>query len=427
MDAILLFGSLVIFLAIGVPIAMALGCSAILTLVVQGDIPLIVVGQRIYSGNDSFVLLAVPFFMFAGSIMTHGGISARLVDFAQCVVGSIRGGLAMVATVAAMFFAAISGSSAATTAAIGGTLIPAMKTRKYPDDFSAAAIAAAGTTGIVIPPSTPMVVFGVVTGTSIGSLFLGGVIPGLLMGFAMMTTIYILASTKHKELVGLERTPMKVVLKTLATSSWALLMPFIILGGIYGGIFTPTESAAVACAYGLVVGFFIYRKVGLRHLLPIAKESLLSTAYVMFILCTAGLFGWVLVAANIPQQLAASIAALTDSPVLIMMMINLFLLFCGTFLNASAAISIVAPIFFPLVVSLGIDPVAFGVIMVVNLAIGCITPPVGVDLFVVQSVTGLSLETITKAVAPFILALIVVLIMITVFPGIIMFLPNLMK
>lgn len=422
---LVLFLSLAVFLLAGVPIAIALGCSSLLALVIDGSTPLIIIGQRIIAANDSFPLLAVPFFMFAGSIMTHGGISRRLVLFAQTIVGRIRGGLAMVATLAAMFFAAISGSSAATTAAIGGCLIPEMKERNYDEDFSAATIAAAGTTGIVIPPSTPMVVYGVVTSTSIGKLFLGGFIPGAMMGLAMMIVIYFQATKRGYK--GDAPVGVRKIFCALKDAIWGILMPFIILGGIYSGVFTPTESAAVACVYGLLVSIFVYKEVKINEIIGIFKDSVRATALTTFILCTAGLFGWILVANNIPQKMAISLIALTDNKIIIMALINVLLLFVGTFLNATAAISILAPILYPVVIGVGIDPIAFGVIMTVNLAIGCITPPVGVDLFVAQSVSGVGLVRIAKAAIPYLIALIIVLAIITVFPQIIMLLPNMYK
>lgn len=422
---LVLFLSLAIFLLAGVPIAIALGCSSLLALVLEGNTPLIVIGQRMIAANDSFPLLAVPFFMFAGAIMTQGGISNRLVTFAQTIVGRIRGGLAMVATLAAMFFAAISGSSAATTAAIGGCLITEMKKRKYDDDFAAASIAAAGTTGIVIPPSTPMVVYGVVTNTSIGKLFLGGFIPGIMMGLAMMIVIFFQATKRGYK----GEPPVKVrdVFIAFKDAILGLMMPIIILGGIYAGVFTPTESAAVACAYGIIVALFVYKEVKFKDLMKIFMDSVKATALTTFILNTAAVFAWILVANNIPQRMAASLIALTDNRHIIMLLINILLLFVGTFLNATAAVSILAPILYPVVVGVGMDPIAFGVIMVVNLAIGCITPPVGVDLFVAQSVSGVGLVKIVKAVIPPMIALLIVLGIITTFPQLIMLLPNLFK
>lgn len=425
MVTFVLFGVLVLFLVGKVPVAVALGSATIAAMLIDGTIPVTVVGQRIIAANDSFPLLAVPFFMFAGAIMTQGGMSRRLVNFAQTLVGSFRGGLAMVSTVAAMFFAAISGSSAATTAAVGASLVPAMKEKGYAEDFSAATVAAAGTTGLVIPPSTAMVVYGVVTGTSIGELFMGGFIPGILMGLAMMAVIYIVATKRGYK--GTSVSSTAEVGRTFYEALWGILMPVIILGGIYGGIFTPTESAAVACVYGLLVSLFVYKEIKVGDIMRVVKSAINATAITLFILSTAGLFGWFLVANHIPQKMAAAMMSISTNAIVILMIINVFLLFVGMFLNVTAAISILAPIFFPIVVKLGVDPVAFGVIMTVNLAIGCITPPVGVDLFVAQSISGISLEKISKSAFPYMIALIAVLVLISVFPQLITFIPALMK
>ena len=420
-----LFGSFLVLLILGVPVAVALGCGAVSALLVDGTIPLVVVGQRIFAANDSFTLLAVPFFMLAGSIMTKGGISRRLVDFAQAFIGSVHGGLGFVATIASMFFAAISGSSSATAAAVGGTLIPAMKEKGYDEDFSAAVIAASGTTGLVIPPSTAMCLYGVATGTSIGALFVGGFIPGILMGIACMIVIYVTA--KKRGYGGEAKSTGKEKLAAFKDAIWAILMPVIVLGGIYAGIFTPTESAVVACVYGLFVSMVIYKDVTWKDIIPIAMDAVKGTAVALFIVSTAGIFGWFLVAYQIPQVIAAAMATITSSKIVLLILINLFLIFVGTFLSCSAAVTLLSPILYPVAVAFGIDPVAFGVIMTVNLSIGCITPPVGVNLYVTQSISEVSFEKITKATLPFLGALFIVLFLISFFPSIITFLPNLMK
>ncbi len=425
MVALILFGVFFVLLIIGAPIATTLGLSSVAALLEDGSVPLTVVVQKVFAANNSFPLLAVPFFMFAGAVMTEGGISHRLINFVYALVSGVRGGLAMVATVTAMFFAAISGSSAATTAAIGASIIPAMKQKGYKEDFAAAVIAAAGTTGIVIPPSTPLVIFGVVAGTSIGDLFLGGIIPGLLMGLAMMTVIYILASRHSYQGTG-ETEARPKIWKVFKDAIWGLLMPVIILGGIYGGVFTPTESAVVASFYGLFVTMVLYKTVRIRDIPGITGKAVLQTAMIMFIISMANVFAWLLTANRIPQEIAAYLLSITDNPIYITLLINVLLLWVGTFLNATAAISILVPVLMPVITKVGIDPVAFGVIMTVNLAIGCITPPLGVDLFVTQGVTNISIERISRAIWPFMLSLIVVLAIITIFPDVVLFLPSLM-
>jgi C4-dicarboxylate transporter DctM subunit len=424
MIACILFAVFFALLIISTPIAVALGLSSVVALIVEGTVPLTVVAQKIFAANNSFPLLAVPFFMFAGAVMTEGGISHRLIDFVYAMVSGIRGGLAMVATLTAMFFAAISGSSAATTAAIGASIIPAMQQKGYDEEFSAAVIAAAGTTGIVIPPSTPLVIFGVVAGVSIGDLFLGGVIPGILMGFAMMAVIY--AQAGRRRYAGDSDSGARGagnMWRVFREAVWGLMMPVIILGGIYGGIFTPTESAVVASFYGLFVTMFVYRSISVRDIPRITGKAVLQTAMIMFIISMANVFAWLLTANRIPQEIAAYILGITEKPLYIMLLINILLLWVGTFLNATAAISILVPVLMPVVTKVGIDPVAFGVIMTVNLAIGCITPPVGVDLFVAQGITGISIERITRSILPYLLALICVLALITIFPDIILFIP----
>ncbi|RKL63661.1 TRAP transporter large permease [Thermoanaerobacteraceae bacterium SP2] len=420
----LLFISFAVFLILNIPIAVALGLAtgaAVLT----SNMPLTLVVQRIFASNDNFPLMAIPFFMLAGSVMTKGGVSKRLVAFADALVGWLTGGLGIVATLAGMFFAAISGSSAATTAAIGPILFPEMEKRGYNREFAAAIVAAAGETGIIIPPSVTMVVYGVIAGVSIGDLFLGGFGPGILMGLSMAALIYFVA--KRHNYGGTKWAGLANVGKTFAQSIWGLLMPIIILGGIYGGIFTPTEAAAVAVVYGLFVGFFIYKDLKLSDLPKIVEDSVKSTAVVMFIMDAAGLFSWIITSQQVPVMLANYFVSLTNNPTTILMLINILLLIVGCFLNASAAVTILAPILVPVVTQMGIDPVFFGVLMVVNLAIGTITPPVGVDLFVATTIAKIPLERISRAIVSFLVVLILDLIVITYVPGIVMWVPNMVK
>ena len=420
----ILFGVFLSLIFFGVPIAFALMLASAAVVLVQ-DMSLMVVAQRFFTSNDSFPFMAIPFFMLAGEVMTAGGASKRLVNLAAVFVGWITGGLAMVVTLTGMFFASLSGSSAATTAAIGGVLIPAMEEKGYDKDFTAAIVAAAGTTGIVIPPSITMVVFGVATQTSITQLFVGGILPGILMGVSMMVLTYVRA--KKRNYAGIPSKSAKENLTTFREGLWALLMPVIILGGIYGGIFTATESAVVAVLYGLIIGLFVYKELKLKDLPQVLFKSLTGSAVVMIIMNAAGLFGWILTADQIPQKIALGIAALTTDKYLVMILVNIFLLFVGTFLNASAAVVILAPILLPILVSVGYDPVFVGVIMIVNMAIGCITPPVGVDLFVAQTISGVSIERITRAILPLLGILILDLLILIFFPQIVLFLPSLMS
>ncbi|WP_319560489.1 TRAP transporter large permease [Marispirochaeta sp.] len=419
----ILFSSLLIFLLLRVPIAAALGLSTALA-VLQADLPLTLIVQRMVVSNDSFPLMAIPFFILAGNVMTYGGVSRRIVAFADTLVGWMTGGLGLVATVSGVFFSAISGSSAATTAAVGSVLFPEMEKRGYDRSFSAAIVAAAGETGIIIPPSVVMVVYGVIAGVSIGDMFLGGFGPGLLMGLSMTVLIYVLSRKK-----GLQSTSkfvgFKQVAKSFSSAIWGLLMPVIILGGIYGGIFTPTEAAVVAVLWGVFVGFFIYKDLKPADLPKILKKSAVGAAVIMFIMNAAGLFSWIITSEQIPHKLAESFVAISGgSEIIFLMLINVLLLITGTMINASAAITILAPILVPVAMTFNIDLVFFGVLMVVNMAIGCITPPVGVDLFVATTISGVPIEKIAKSIFPFLIVLIVDLLLITYVQDIVMWLPN---
>lgn len=430
MTVALLFISFAVLLFMSVPIAIALGVATTLAAISTG-LPLALIVQRMIASNDSFPLMAIPFFMLAGNIMTYGGVSKRLVAFADSLVGWMTGGLGIVANLSGMFFAAISGSSAATTAAVGSVVFPEMEKRGYEKSFSAAIIAAAGMTGIIIPPSVTMVVYGVIAGVSIGDLFLGGFGPGLLMGGSMCLVVYVISKRRgySGQIVdGAEGSVKRLsVPKAFMSAVWGLMMPAIILGGIYGGIFTPTEAAAVAVVYGLVVGFFIYKDLKVKDMPKILVDSLLGSAMIMFIMDAAGLFSWIITREQVPVHLANYFISLTDNPVIFLMLINVMLLIAGMFLNASAAVTILAPILVPIAVAMGIDPVFFGVLMVANLAIGCLTPPVGVDLFVAASVSKVPIEAISKQILIFLGVLIGDLVLLTYIPGIIMWLPNISK
>ncbi|SBV96203.1 TRAP dicarboxylate transporter, DctM subunit [uncultured Alphaproteobacteria bacterium] len=424
MTVALLFAALGVLLLLNVPIAVALGLSTALALLHSG-LPLTLVVQRMIASNDSFSLMAIPFFILAGAAMTHGGVSRRLVAFADSLFGWMIGGLGIVAQITGVFFSAISGSSAATTAAVGGIIFPEMEKRGYDRSFSAAIVAASGETGIVIPPSVPLVVYGVVAGVSIGDLFLGGVGPGLLMGVALCLLIY--GVSRRRGYGGGEFKGFAAVWTSFREAIWGLLMPVIILGGIYGGVFTATEAAVVAVFYGFFVGFAVYRDLKISHLPKIFETTVTGTAVVMFIMNAAGLFSWVITREQFPSQLAAYFISLTSDPIVFLMLINVLLFAVGCILNASAAITILAPILVPIVTRLGIDPVFFGVIMTANLAIGCLTPPVGVDLFIASGIAKVPITRLSRAILPFLAVLIAVQLTITYFPAITMALPHAMK
>ncbi len=417
--------SFVLILATGASIGVGLGLSSAIVLYGVLDMPLIVVVQRMFTSVDSFSFMAVPFFMLAGAFMSEGGVTRRIVDFSMALVGALAGGLALVVAVAGMFFAALSGSSAATTAAIGASMIDEMERRGYPRSFAAAVVASGGTVGIVIPPSITMVVYGSIANTSIADLFMAGFVPGILMGVTMCVVSWVIS--KKNGYKGEGQFSLRRMARSFRECFWALMMPVIILGGIYSGMFTPTEAAAVAAVYGAFVGFFIYRELTLKDLPRTLLSAAYNTTMIMFVVGAANLFGWILTNAQVPHMLAASFATLTNSPLVFLMLVNVLLLFIGTLINASAAVVILTPILLPVALGLGIDPMFFGVLMVVNLAIGCITPPVGLDLFVVASITGISIDKVTAKVMPYLLMLLVDLVILTYFPSIITFLPALMR
>ena len=418
-----LFGSLVFFFLLNVPIAVAIGLASLSAILWSGAIPPVVLVQKMFTATDSFPLMAVPFFILAGSLMEFGGISRRLVDFANSIVGRFSGGLAFVAIIASMFFGAISGAAVACVAAIGTILIPAMVRRGYDTPYATAVQATAGTLGVMIPPSIPMIIYGVLTGVSIGALFMGGILPGILVGGSLMLVAWMIARKRGYK--GDEKASGAKIWATFKDAILALLMPVIILGGIYGGVFTPTEAAVVAVAYGFIIGFFVYRELTLSKLKDILVNTSVGTATIMFIIATSSVFSWILTAQRVPQAVAEAILSISTNPIVILTLINLLLLFIGTFMETVASIIILVPVLLPVVTQIGVDPLHFGIIIVVNLAIGMVTPPLGVCLFVGCGISGITLESISKAVWPFILSMIVAVLLLTYIPWISIILPRL--
>lgn len=413
----------VILLAIGVPIAFVLGLSSLLYLRLQ-DMSFVLVGQRFFVGVDNFLLLAVPLFILAGKLMNESGITDRLIEFFSILFGHIRGGLAYINIVASVFFAGITGAGAADTAAIGSILIPAMKKEGYSSDYAAAVTAVSSTIGPTIPPSIAMVVYAASAGVSVAKLFLGGVIPGLLLAVGQLLVAW---RGTHKWAVPVreKRLSLKSFARGLFDAALALIMPLILIGGIVLGIFTPTEAAAVAVLYALIVGFIIYRKLTVRKLLRQLYETALLTGAILMILGFAHLFGWILAAEDVPGSVARAITGLTQNRILVLLMINVLLLIVGTFMETLASVILLTPILLPLAESIGIDPVHFGVIMVVNLNIGLATPPLGVCLVVAAPLAETSIERIARAAIPFLLVMVGVLLLITYIPELVMFIPNL--
>lgn len=422
----LLFGSFALLLILRVPIGISLGMSSLITIFASGVVQPTYLAQGLVTGADSFSLMAVPFFVLAGELMATGGISRRLLNIADAFLGRKYGGLALVTVVACMFFAAISGSGPATVAAIGGLTIPSMLKQGYDKPFAGAISAAAGSIGVIIPPSIPMVMYCVATGVSVGAMFMGGVIPGILIGISLCvySSLY---SKKHKY-INAEAAPFSWgnVGRSLVDGIWALLVPVIILGGIYGGIFTPTEAAAVAVAYGLIVGLFVYRDLKAKDLYRIFGSAALTTATIMVILGTATTFGRILTLERIPTMIADFFESVAKGPIMLLILINILLLIVGCFMETNAAIIILAPIFLPIVESMGINPVHFGIVMVVNLAIGFVTPPLGVNLFVSCNVANAKLEEICKGILPILGVMILDLLLITYIEPLSMFLPALL-
>ncbi|WP_298826985.1 TRAP transporter large permease [uncultured Planococcus sp.] len=427
MTIALLFGTLFICLLIGVPIAIALGVSALTAIYFGTTLPLSIITQKAFTSLDSFPLLAIPFFMLAGILMGKGGVSKRLLAFASALVGWMTGGLSMVTIVACMFFAAISGSGPATVAAIGGFMIPAMIARNYDGGFASAVSASAGSIGVIIPPSIPFVLYGVIGGVSVGSMFLAGIIPGLIIGSGLLLTAYIISKIRGYKPEPGEAISIvfKDVLKTFWDAKWALLIPVIILGGIYGGIFSPTEAAVVAVVYAIIIGKFVYKELSWKGLYESFREAIVINATTMIIIGLSVSFAYFMTIEQIPGEISDYLTALSTNPLVILLAINLLLLVVGMFIDTISALVVLTPILLPIVVTVGVDPVHFGVILVANLAIGFVTPPLGVNLFVASSVGGVRFERIAYAVLPFLLSMIVCLLIITFIPALSLWLPGL--
>lgn len=421
---LLLFLSFVVLIFLGMPVAFSLGVSSVLYLFLN-DIPLIVAAQKMYAGIDSFVLVCIPGFILAGNLMNTGGITKRIIRFSNAAVGWITGGLGLANVAASMLFAGISGTALADTASLGAILIPGMKDEGYDADFSAAITASSSTIGPIIPPSLPMIVAGTLVGLSVSKLFVAGIIPGILLGFGLMGMGYFIAK-KRKYPKG-QIQPVRVVFKAFMDAVWAVLMTVIILFGILGGFFTPTEASVVAVIYAVIVGLFIYKELKLRDIPKVIVESLVTTAAVMILVGFANLFAWILASEQIPQMIASGILALSDNPVIIILLLNLLLLFVGSFMETIAALVILFPVLLPVAVGIGMDPIHFGVMAVLNLMIGLTTPPVGVCLFVASGIAKLSIVQTTKAIIPFLFVSIVILLLVAFIPPLTLFLPSLMK
>lgn len=414
----------ILSMILGFPVAICLGITSLVALWL-GDVSLVLLAQRMFTGIDSFPLMAVPFFVLAGELMNRGGTTKRLIDFANVLVGRVPGGLAHTNILASMFFGGISGSAVADAAAMGTVLVPGMVRKGFPPGFSAAVTAASSTMGPIIPPSILMVLMGVTTGLSIGGLFAAGIVPGLLLGISMMALSYGMALRYNFPRETMALSPA-IIFKEFVSAGPALMAPIIILGGILGGVFTPTESAAVAVLYAFILGKYIYKELDFKDLADVFVQSGITTAVLLLIIGMANIFAWVLTSEQIPTRIAQAMLALTNNPVVILMIINLFLIFIGMFLEGGAAIIILAPTMLAITNALGINPLHFGLIMVLNLAVGLLTPPLGVCLFVVCGVTKIDLGVIIRSVMPFLAVEIGVLLLVTYAPSVILFIPKLL-
>ncbi len=422
MTILFLFVLLFALMLIGVPVAISLGLSSALTIMFFSPDSPRSLAIKMFETSEHSTLLAIPFFLIAGAFMTTGGVAQRLIDFANACVGHIRGGLAIGSVLACMLFAALSGSSPATVAAVGSIAIAGMVKSGYSKEFGAGIICNAGTLGILVPPSIVMVVYAAATEQSVGKMFIAGIVPGTLLGIALMTAIYIVA--RVKKLPAQPRVSVKEWMGSFRRALWGLLLMVIILGGIYTGMYTPTEAAAVAAVYSMFVALFVYKDMRIRDFSKVMLESGKMTVMLMFIIANAMLFAHVLTTEQIPQSIANWVSEMGFSPWMFLVIVNIVLLIAGSFMEPSAVILILAPIFFPIAMELGIDPIHLGIIMVVNMEIGLITPPVGLNLFVSSAVTGMPITSTIKAALPWLMILLLFLVLITYIPFISLGLPK---
>lgn len=437
---LILFFSLVI---IGIPIAFSFGIGALFHWIVSDPSNSIVVVTKSFASLDSFSLMAIPLFILAGDIMKEGAISRHLINLINGIIGKIKGALAHVTVIASLFFGAISGSSAATVAAIGGIMIPEMIKKGYSREHAVVIAASSGFLGVLIPPSIPLIIYGFNAEVSIAKLFLGGIVPGVLIaiGFMIVNRLMYNKQMNNETAVSLEEVieeepnhPIqpdpdnkKSFKKNILNAFPALLMPVIVLGGIYSGVFTPTESGAVAALYGILVSVFLYKSIGLKNLVFISGKSTLMSAIILFIIGLAGVFGWLITTEQVPMKLADAVTNITSNPYVILMILNIIYLILGTFLETITAIVITTPIFLPLILAVGIDPIHFGIIQTVNLSVGLITPPMALNLLMASKIGNIPVLQTVRALVPYFLVSIIVLLIVTYIPGIVLFLPNLIS
>lgn len=412
-------------MVIGIPIAFVLGASSLYYFLFLGNIPLSMIGQKMYSGIDNYILLAIPFFILAGELMNRSKITDALISFSNILVGRIPGALAQINIVASVFFAGITGSGVADTAALGSILIPAMEKEGYTPEYAAAVTVASSVIGPIIPPSVVMVIYSMATGESVGALFAAGYVPGLLVALVLMILSYVYAK-KYNHPRRTNKLPMKEVLYTLKESIIGMMCPVVLVVGIFSGMFTPTEAAVIACIYAIVAGLFLLKTMSLKDVFDSFVSSAVASSVTLLVIAMANLFGQVLAIERIPSLIANFMLGLTSNKYVFLLLLNLFLLFMGMIMDPGASVLILAPIFLPIALTLGIQPLHFAIVMLVNLNLGLITPPVGTCLYVAAPIAKISLERLSKAVMPFVLMEIVALMIMTFVPEVILFLPRLL-
>ncbi len=423
MNSLIIFGLLILLMLTGMPISIALGLTVLTFLFTLTEVPVQAVALKLFTGIEKFEIMAIPFFILAGNFLTHGGVARRMITFATSLVGHWHGGLALSGVVACALFAAVSGSSPATVVAIGSILLPAMLKQGYPMRFGAGVVTTSGALGILVPPSIVMVMYSVSTNTSVGKLFMAGVVPGLMLAFLLGVTTWLLA--KKKNYPRLPRASFATRWKALRDSGWGLLLIVVVIGGIYSGAFTPTEAAAMAAVYAFVIAVFVYKDLTLKQVPKVLLDSASMSAMLLYIITNAVLFSFLMTSEGIPQAMAGWIMDMGLGPVSFLLVVNLLLLLAGNVMEPSSIVLIMAPILFPVATALGIDPVHFGIIMVVNMEIGMCTPPVGLNLYVASGIAKMGISELTVAVMPWLLTMIGFLLMITYLPQISLWLPRL--
>lgn len=419
-----LFISLFGLMLIGVPVAVSLGASTVLTMLLFTSLDVAEVPQRIFDGINKFPLMAIPMFILAGNLLSKGGSARRIIDFAKSMVGHLPGGLPMSSIFACVIFAAVSGSSPATVVAIGSIMFTAIKEAGYPKEYAVGGITTAGSLGILIPPSVVMIVYGVTSNASIAELFMAGVVPGLMLGGMMIAQTYF--GAKRLGFKATTPEPWSERIKKFFRAFWALLIVVVVIGGIYGGIFTPTEAAAASAIYALIISLFVYKDIKFKDLWDICLESAITTAMIFFIIANAVVFAYLLTSENIPQTIADSILAANIGKIGFLIIVNVLLFIMGQFMEPSSVVMIMVPLLLPIATALGVDPVHFGILLIVNMEIGMITPPVGLNLFVASGLTGMNLKDVIVSCLPWTLTLFIGLILVTYIPEISLWLPNLM-